>query len=210
VSIYLRRSRDQGTVIEIFFTAGRRGILAGATGVIAICLLLGAGPSAAEVFRCVGPNGRTLYGDLPCPKGTAVTREISRQVGACVTEACEAKVRAQTEEAYRRLQEDKAELARMQDLRIRQEEAWAEVLAAQQAAAATTYQPPREEYVIWGGYPAWVPHRPVHFRHRRDKCDFHPHCLPGGGPRMTVKHGGARQRFTPGSPGSHMRVAVHR
>lgn len=200
-------------LVDLPFTMGKRAMLRRVSRVITVGLLLGAGCAAAEIYRCEGPGGRTLYGDSPCPKGTAVSREISQQVGACVTEACDAKVRVQTEAAHRRLQEEKAELARMQDLRIRQEEAWARIVAVRQAAevAAAAYEPPREEYVVWGGYPGWFGHRRFNGRQRQVKCDFDPRCVPAFGPRRIVQHSGqARPRPAPLKPGPGLRLAIHR
>lgn len=195
-------------MIEVLLTAGRCGLRGGSVGVLAWCLFLGPGSAAAEVFRCEGPGGQTLYADAPCPKGTVVAREISQQVGACVTEACEAQRRAQAEAAHDRLRQDKTELARMQELRIRQEEAWARVIAAQHAAeaAAAAYASPPEQVVI-GVYPALFPHK--HFRHHRHKCKLDPRCLLLAG--HSAKRGDAPvQRVSLDRRGAQLRVTMDR
>jgi hypothetical protein len=159
-------------------TIARCGLLG---GVAAVWLISAAGPAAAEVFRCEGPDGRTVYADTPCPKGALVAREISRKIGLCATEACEEKRRAQAQAAQDGLREDKAELARLQELRIRQEEAWARVLAARQAAEAAiaAYASPPEEPPVIGFYPVRFPHRHARFHGHRRECRLDAGC-PGG------------------------------
>jgi hypothetical protein len=183
----------------------RSGLVLASSSIIGLCLMLAANGAGADVFRCKGADGRTLYGDSPCPDGSAASNEISQQVGACVTEACEEKRRAQSELALRRLQDDKAELARMQELRIRQEEAWAKVLA-DRLAAAPAYEP-REEYWVGGGYPGWFwwPHG----RHGSHKCTSGPHCLSMAKPREGQGHGGHR-RLAPEKTMSRARAGMDR
>jgi hypothetical protein len=182
--------------------------LGGSAQILALSLLLAAGPAAAEVFRCEWPDGRTVYADVPCQEGTVVAQEISQQVGACVTEACEARRRAQAQAALDRLKEDKIELARMQELRIRQEEAWARIIAARQAAeaAVAAYARPPEEVVV-AVYPAWLPHK--HFRHHRHHCRPDKGCPPSAGHRAKDDAPPVR-RFSLKRRAAPLRVAMDR
>jgi hypothetical protein len=93
----------------------------------------------------------------------------------------------------------------MQELRIRQEEAWAKVLA-DWLTAAPAYEP-REEYWVGGGYPGWFWWSQG--RHRSHKCTFGPHCLSMSGPGP--KHGvGMHRRAAPEKGVSRVRGAAHR
>ncbi|HZP94430.1 MAG TPA: DUF4124 domain-containing protein [Burkholderiales bacterium] len=173
---------------------------------LGLFLALAAGPASAEVYRCVGPGGRTLYSDAPCPHGSVSAREISQQVGACVTDTCAAKREAQTDAALRKLQQDKTELARMQELRVRQEEAWLKATAAQREAeaAAARYAPQEDSYGAF--YPLWWFPQPFfscrrhHFAPNNPGCMqssvfppatvFPPAVTPPTGTRGTMRHAG--------------------
>ena len=176
--------------------------------VAAVCCLT-AGPAAAQVYRCVGLTGATLYTDSPCPKGSAQAHEITAEVGSCTTAGCVARREAEAKAARLRLLDEKAELARLLELRIRQEEAWARVIAAQRTAeaAAEAYAPPREEVVIGAAYPAWFAHRPFLFRHHPRHAKPDPRSLPTAGP--LVRRGDEPiQRINLGRPGFRLRVSV--
>lgn len=145
---------------------------------VGLFLALAAGPAAAEVYRCVGPGGRTLYSDSPCPHGSVSAREISQEVGACVTDACAAKREAQTDAALRKLREDKTELARMQELRVRQEEAWLKATAAQREAEATAARYAPQEDTYGAVYPLWFFPQPFFFSCRRHRFALNnPGCM---------------------------------
>ena len=142
-------------------------------------------------------------------KGSAQAHEITAEVGSCTTAGCVARREAEAKAARLRLLDEKAELARLLELRIRQEEAWARVIAAQRTAeaAAEAYAPPREEVVIGAAYPAWFAHRPFLFRHHPRHAKPDPRSLPTAGP--LVRRGDEPiQRINLGRPGFRLRVSV--
>lgn len=77
--------------------------------------------ASADVYRCVGPDGKTLYGDSPCPSGAAEKANITTAVGACTTVECETKRQQETNDARDRLRAQKEELAELADKRRRSE-----------------------------------------------------------------------------------------
>src|SRR5262245_50628664 len=80
--------------------------------VLVLLLAISAGCAQAEVFRCVTPEGRTLYSDSPCPRGSAVT-DISEHIGQCADEQCQAERERRAADAAVRLERDKQTLATM-------------------------------------------------------------------------------------------------
>jgi hypothetical protein len=80
--------------------------------VLLLLFAISAGCAQAEVFRCLTPEGRTLYSDAPCPRGSAAT-DISRHIGECVDEQCVAEREHRADAAAERLQRDREALAAM-------------------------------------------------------------------------------------------------
>ena len=148
--------------------------------VLALAGLALALPASADVFRCVGADGRTLYSDSPCSRDAVQTANITDEVGACSTSACESK-RQQTEnDARARLRADKADLADMAQKRMERERAsfeeqrWQQEMESQIAArandAALLANPP----YYYSAYPVGIAGRPC----RGDRClrpDHRPH-----------------------------------
>jgi hypothetical protein len=65
----------------------------------------------ADVYRCIGPDGKTLYSDSPCPREAVQKSNISAAVGLCSTAECEAKRQQAVQDARERLRAEKQELA---------------------------------------------------------------------------------------------------
>lgn len=88
--------------------------------VVAVLAALPIGASA-DVYRCVGTDGKTLYSDSPCPRGATQKFNITTAVGACSTAECEAKRQQEANDARERLRAQKEELAEFADKRRRSE-----------------------------------------------------------------------------------------
>jgi len=88
--------------------------------VLVLLIAIAAGWAQAEVFRCVTPEGRTLYSDSPCPQGSAAT-DISQRITECADAQCEAERERRAAAAAERLQRDKEALAGMTAERRRAE-----------------------------------------------------------------------------------------
>lgn len=89
----------------------------------ALLLLLAAaaaGSTEAQVFRCVTPDGRTLYSDSACPSGSKGA-DISTHVGECSDEPCRAERERRTLAAQEQLQRDREALATMTEQRRKAE-----------------------------------------------------------------------------------------
>ena len=67
--------------------------------------------AGADVYRCVGTDGKILYSDSPCPQGATQQSNITSTVGACSTAECEAKRQQEANDAQERLRAQKDELA---------------------------------------------------------------------------------------------------
>jgi hypothetical protein len=80
--------------------------------VLLLILGLTACSAQAEVFRCITPEGKTLYSDSPCPRGSKAA-DISSTVGACADPECEAERERRTAAAQERLRQEKEALATM-------------------------------------------------------------------------------------------------
>jgi Domain of unknown function (DUF4124) len=145
-------------------SGGAAGIREFAMRVLLLVFALAAGCAQAEVFRCLTPEGKTLYSDSPCPRGSAAA-EISRHVGECTDEQCQAERERQALAAQERLQRDKEALATMTAERrkaeadalaerikleeLRRQAAIEERLAAEAEAAAQ----PGAYYPVYPWYP---------------------------------------------------------
>lgn len=122
--------------------------------------------ATADIYRCVGADGRTTYSDSPCPRSAAATN-VTGQVQACTTPECEAQREKARAAAQARLIEDKAAAQQMQEQRIKAEAADLErrirvealrrqtaVDLAQQEAVSGVYAPayPYPAYPLYPGY----------------------------------------------------------
>src|ERR1700674_1731396 len=121
----------------------------------------------ADVYRCIQPDGKTLYSDSPCPREAVQKSNISAAIGLCSTAECESRrqqtvedarqrLRAEKEElaeltAKRRLAELEAERARLDELRYRQSVETRLAAAADDAANAAAYSPYYPVFPISGG-----------------------------------------------------------
>ena len=125
--------------------------------VVAILALLPVCASA-DVYRCVGTDGKILYSDSPCPHGATQKSNITTAVGACTTAECETKRQQEAYDAREQLRAQKEELAELTDRRRRyeleaerarvelEEVRWrsaadARLAAAEEAAHAGVYYP---------------------------------------------------------------------
>lgn len=120
----------------------------------------------ADIYRCVGPDGRTAYSDAPCPRG-ATAANVTEQVHACTTAECAAQREQARAAAEARLREDKVAAQQMQEQRLKAEtlelerrirleqlRRQAALDLAQQEAAAGIYAPayPYPIYPLYPGY----------------------------------------------------------
>ena len=147
----------------------------------AVLIVLPFGTAWADIYRCHGVDGKTLYSDSPCPNEATRKSNITSTVGACTTQECEAKRQQEAIEARERLRAEKEELAertskrrqedldyereraRLDELRWRQSVEARLAAAAHEAANAVAYSP------YYPVYPAFQPVRPC--RH----CGKPPH-----------------------------------
>lgn len=91
---------------------------------LAILLVLAAVPWAAaraDIYRCVVPDGNTLYSDTPCPHGARHSSNITTVVGACSTLECTAQREQAAADARERLRADQEQLVIFADKRRRDE-----------------------------------------------------------------------------------------
>jgi uncharacterized protein DUF4124 len=114
----------------------------------------------ADVFRCVGPDGKTLYSDSPCPQEAVKKSNITDAVGACNTAECESKRQQAVNEARERLRAEKSELADMTQKRMERERAafeeqrWRQAIESQIAASA-------DQAAMAAGNPIYYPAYPI-------------------------------------------------
>jgi len=145
----------------------------------------------ADVFRCVGPDGKTLYSDAPCPHGTVRKSNITDAVGACNSAECESKRQQTLNDARERLRAEKTELAEMTQKRLERERAafeeqrWRQAVESQMAASANQAAQAAGNPIYYPAYPLYpaYPIGPAGRPCRGDRC-FPPD-----------------QRAHPGSPG---------
>jgi hypothetical protein len=122
--------------------------------------------AVADIYRCVGADGRTSYSDSPCPRASTSTN-VTEQVQACATPECEARLEKTRAEAKARLAEEKATVLQMQEqrrkaeaaeleqrIRLEQLRRQAALDLAQQEPASVTYAPayPYPAYPLYPGY----------------------------------------------------------
>lgn len=79
------------------------------------------GAARADIYRCVAPDGKTLYADAPCPRGAVHNTNITSAVGACTTAECAAGREHLAAEARARLRTEQEQLAEFADRRQRNE-----------------------------------------------------------------------------------------
>jgi hypothetical protein len=80
--------------------------------VLLLILGLAACSVQAEVFRCITPEGKTLYSDSACPPGSKAA-DISTDVGACADAQCREELERRTAAAQERLRQEKEALTAM-------------------------------------------------------------------------------------------------
>jgi Domain of unknown function (DUF4124) len=80
--------------------------------VLLLFFALAAGCAQADVFRCLTPEGKTLYSDSPCPRDSTGT-DISTAVGECTDEQCQVERQRDALAAQERLQREKETLVTM-------------------------------------------------------------------------------------------------
>jgi hypothetical protein len=118
----------------------------------AVTALLAHGSVHAEIYRCIGQGGKTLFTDSPCPKSMR-TADVIAYPPACATADCAERERQQRAEAERQraAADQLAELRRVRELqdeiaRLRSMQA-----AQSQAVPQETLQEPLYPY-----YPALI------------------------------------------------------
>jgi len=78
--------------------------------------------ATADIYRCVGVDGRTTYSDSACPRSATATN-VTGQVQACTTPECEARREQARASAKARLAEDRLAARQMQEQRLKAEAA---------------------------------------------------------------------------------------
>ena len=125
----------------------------------------------ADIFRCTGPDGHTLYSDSACPSDSLRQSNITANLGECSTVECEAAREQQADEARARLRADKAQLEvlterrRAQAIEDERERAQAEALRWREAmdqrlAILAQEADATAGYPLYGGYPVYVVPKP--------------------------------------------------
>ncbi len=88
---------------------------------IVVLASIPASAARADIFRCLAPDGKTLYSDAPCPRGAVRTLNITTAVGACSTSECTAQREQAAGTARERLRLEQELLANLTDRRLRAE-----------------------------------------------------------------------------------------
>jgi hypothetical protein len=151
--------------------------------------------AAADIYRCVSPEGSTTYSDSPCPGSTARSANVTELVGACTSAECQARRQAAHAAAVARVQEEKALVRQMQehrlqvealdlDRRVRLEELrqLSALDAAQREMSSGVYYP---SYPLYSGYGYGYGSRRGF---DRPGCKKGMHCGPFPGPRHSGRH----------------------
>jgi hypothetical protein len=126
-----------------------------------------AGAARADIFRCLAPDGRTLYSDAPCPRSAVRSLNITTEVGACSTPECAAQHEEAAGNARQRLRSEQELLANLTDRRLRgeleaaTERARAEDLVRRQVLEARLAVA-SDDTVYTAGYPFYYPTYPVY------------------------------------------------
>lgn len=124
-------------------------------------------PARADIFRCVAPDGNTLYSDAPCPRGATKGSNITTAVGACSTVECIAQREQSAADARERLRADQEQLAifadkrRRDDIEAAKERARLDELLWRQSAEARLAVATNEAAYA-GPYPLYYPIYPVY------------------------------------------------
>jgi len=153
----------------------------------------------ADVFRCVGPDGKTLYSDSPCPHDAVRKSNITDAVGACSTPECESKRQQSVNDARERLRAEQSELAEMTQKRMERERAsfeeqrWRQAVESQIAASANQAAQAADNPIYYPAYPLY-PAYPIG---------------PAGRPCRGARCFPPDQRAHPGSPGRPPHVSHH-
>jgi hypothetical protein len=121
--------------------------------------------AAADIYRCVSPDGSTTYSDSPCPGNAAMSSNVTELIGACNSAECEAQREQARAAAQARLQEEKAMVQQMQEHRLQVEaldldrrvrlEALRRLSAldsAQRDSSSGVYYPAYPAYRLFPGY----------------------------------------------------------
>src|SRR5262245_34941873 len=85
------------------------------------CSLVLPAVAAADIYRCVSPDGGTTYSDSPCPGGAAMSANVTELIGVCNSPECAAQREQAHAAAVARLQEEKAFVRQMQEHRLQAE-----------------------------------------------------------------------------------------
>jgi hypothetical protein len=121
------------------------------------------GPARADIFRCVAPDGKTLYSDAPCPRGAVRSSNITSAVDACSTAECIAQREQAAEYAREQLRSEQELLAsriekrQSDELEAAREQARLDELAWRRSPPA-----PADESTYAGGYPIYYPYYPTY------------------------------------------------
>lgn len=125
------------------------------------------GAARADIFRCLAPDGKTLYSDAPCLRGAIRSSNITTAVGACSTSECTAQREQAAGYAREQLRSEQELLANLTDKRRRDELdaarerarlddlVWRQSVEARLATAAG-------EPAYAAGYPFYYPIYPVY------------------------------------------------
>jgi len=125
------------------------------------------GAAWADIFRCLAPDGKTLYSDAPCPRGALRSSNITTAVGACGTPECTIQREQAASYARERLRSEQELLTNLTNKRLRDdldaaterarldELVWRQSVQTRLATAA-------DEAAYRAGYPVYYPIYPVY------------------------------------------------
>ena len=85
------------------------------------CVLGLPAAAAADIYRCVSPDGLTTYSDSPCPGSAAMSANVTELIGICDTAECAAQRDQAHAAAVARLEAEKAMVQQMQAHRLQAE-----------------------------------------------------------------------------------------
>jgi hypothetical protein len=135
-----------------------------------VLIVLAALPIAAraDVYRCTGSDGKTLYSDSPCPHDAVRKANITAAVGVCGTAECETRRQQAVEDARERLRLDKQELAvltekrRIAELETERERASLEALRLRQSMQSG-FAAGADDTVYAGAYAPYYAGYPIYW-----------------------------------------------
>ena len=134
------------------------------------CSLVLPALAAADIYRCVSPDGGTTYRDSPCPGSAAMSANVTELIGACSNAECAAQREQAHAAAVARLQEEKAFVHQMQEHRLKAEaldlDRRVQLEKLRQSSALDSQQREVISDAYYPGYPVYPGYGSGHGFHR--------------------------------------------